>query len=89
MEDGPQRDAKTCRFTDYSARFVAAEEGLELTICFFMRADRKERRLLEQEIDDALIKYYADNKFDPAAYVPLVNTLVLDIAAHWQTKLIV
>ena len=69
-------------FTEFNAILMPSEEGSELYCSYFVDADRLERRLLEDKIDDSLIQYYSEVFSDPMAYSPLVNSVVFDITAH-------
>lgn len=56
-------------------------EAPELSVYIYVNETREERRILENKIDDALVKYYAEEGIDPWLFVPLITTHVLDISA--------
>ena len=57
-------------------------EAPELSVYIYANKGREDRRLLENEIDDALAKYYVEQGVDPSLFVPLITTHVLDISAR-------
>ena len=57
-------------------------EGPELSVYVYANERREKRRLLENEIDDALANYFAEKGIDPSLFVPLITTQVLDISAR-------
>ncbi len=67
--------------SSYLAIFFDAE-AVELSVYIYVDEPREERRLLENEIDDALAKYYVEQGVDPSLFVPLITTHVLDISAR-------
>lgn len=81
------RDVIREKQTDCSLRLTSGEEGTELTVFIFVSAERKERDLIEQSIDDALAEYYREEGFDPYVFVPLINTLVVNISSHWPPQI--
>lgn len=70
------------RFCAFDVNFFDNEdEGTtELSLDFFLDADRLERRLMEQSIDEALTGFYQNAGMDPLAYVPLIVASIHDIA---------
>ncbi len=48
----------------------------------YVNKGREERRLLENEIDDALTKYCLDQGVDPGLFVPLITTHVHNVTAR-------
>ena len=56
-------------------------EAPELSVYVYANERREKRRLLENEIDDALANYFAEEGIDPDLFVPLITTQVLDISA--------
>lgn len=57
-------------------------EAPELSVYIYINKGREARRLLENEIDDALANYFAEEGVDPGLFVPLITTQVLDISAR-------
>lgn len=57
-------------------------EAPELSVYVYADERREERRLLENEIDDALANYFAEEGIDPGLFVPVITTQVLDISAR-------
>ena len=57
-------------------------EAPELSVYVYANERRENRRLLENEIDDALANYFAEEGIDPGLFVPLITTQVLDISAR-------
>jgi hypothetical protein len=80
-----QRLARTSlmkRQTACFSRLITAEGSTELTNVAFVRADRIERRRIEDEIDTALDDYYRSVGLSAGAHLPLINTVMLDTTAH-------
>ena len=71
--------------SSYLAIFFDAET-VELSVYIYVDEPRKERRLLENEIDDALAKYYLEQGVEPGLFVPLITTQVFDISARHAPK---
>ena len=69
----------------YLAVFFDAD-GPELSVYIYMDKQREERRILESKIDDALLKYCADQGIDSSLFVPLITTNVLHVSAHHAPK---
>lgn len=65
----------------YSHIFYDAEAP-ELSVYVYANERRENRRLLENEIDDALANYFAEEGIDPGQFVPVITTQVLDISAR-------
>ena len=61
-------------------------EAPELSVYVYANERREKRRLLENEIDDTLANYFAEEGIDPGLFVPLITTQVLDISAHHAPK---
>ena len=57
-------------------------ETPELSVYVYANERRENRRLLENEIDDALANYFAEEGIDPGLFVPVITTQVLDISAR-------
>lgn len=69
----------------YSAIFFDTEAP-ELSIYIFVDEPREKRRHLENRIDDALLRYYSEQGLDPAAFVPLITTQILDTTVRHAPK---
>lgn len=69
----------------YAALFTATEEGPELATFVFVALPRKERRELEQAIDDATDRELSELGLPPGAMLPMVTTTVLPHTAHWAS----
>ena len=62
-------------------------EAPELSVYVYANERREKRRLLENEIDDALADYFAEEGVDPGLFVPLITTQVLDISARHAPRI--
>ncbi len=70
------------RYTEYHA-FPSEGGNGELEVIIFVDAETKERRLMENEIDDALASYYEGLGVDPMLHTKAITTLVMDISSRW------
>ncbi len=80
-------DVMAGKFTEYHFAVQDSDDDFELIVNYFVRGDRKERRLLENAIDDALSEFYLGLGREPFFYEHFLNYLVLDISSHWQPSL--
>ena len=81
QHQGTIRDVVHGHQCSYWAIFFDAEAP-ELSVYIYVNKEREERRPLENEIDDALTKYYLDQGVDPGLFVPLITTHVHNVTAR-------
>lgn len=76
------------QYTDYIACLDSNEgdEKPRLDVMFFVDSNRQERRLMEQTIDDALLKLNTSQEIDPHLHTDVITTMVIDLVAHWPPK---
>lgn len=77
------------RFTGFfcAARAPGDDGGAWLSCVLHVDADRKERRLMEADIDDRAAAFSAAHGLAADSWGEAISILVLDIASHWQVPI--